>query len=81
MILWDHSEGEISGGRVSDDLMRVFDFSRLIITGGDIGPGFMSYGDSEVFIHGSNFQIDGAPVGYGPVPVPMGFLSGDLLNG
>ncbi|HLB72631.1 MAG TPA: PEP-CTERM sorting domain-containing protein [Sedimentisphaerales bacterium] len=81
LILWDHSEGEISGGRVSDDMMRFFDFSRLIITGGDIGPGFMTYGNSEVFIHGSNFQIDGAPVGYGPVPVPVGFLTGDLLVG
>ena len=81
LILFDHSEGEISGGRISDDLMRIFDFSRLIITGGDIGPGFMSYGSSEVFIHGSNFQIDGVPVGYGPVPVPMGNLTGDLLDG
>ncbi len=81
LILFDHSEGEISGGRISDDLMRIFDFSRLIITGGDIGPGFMSYGSSEVFIYGSNFQIDGVPVGYGPVPVPMGNLTGDLLNG
>jgi len=81
LILFDHSEGEISGGRISDDLMRIFDFSRLIITGGDIGPGFMSYGSSEVFIYGSNFQIDGVPVGYGPVPVPMGNLTGDLLDG
>jgi len=81
LILFDHSEGAISGGRVSDDMMRTFDFSRLIITGGDIGPGFMSYGNSEVLIHGSNFQIDGVPVGYGPVPVLMGFLTGDLLDG
>ncbi len=79
--LVDHGQAELSGGRVSDDSMRIFDFSRLIITGGDIGPGFMSYGSSEVFIHGSNFQIDGAPVGYGPLPVPMGNLTGDLLLG
>jgi hypothetical protein len=81
LILFDHSEGEISGGRISDDLMRIFDFSRLIITGGDIGPGFMSYGSSEVFIHGSNFQIDGVAVGYGRVLVPGGVLTGDLLDG
>jgi hypothetical protein len=81
LILSDNSLGEISGGRVSDDMMRFFGFSRLIITGGDIGPGFRSYGNSEVFIYGSNFQIDGVPVGYGPVPIPMGNLTGDLLNG
>jgi len=81
LSLHDHGQAELSGGRVSDDSMRISDFSRLIITGGDIGPGFMSYGNSEVFIHGSNFQIDGVPVGYGPVPVPIGNLSGDLLDG
>ena len=62
-------------------MMRFFDFSRLIITGGDIGPGFMTYGNSEVFIHGSNFQIDGVPVGYGRVAAPIGNLTGDLLDG
>ncbi len=81
LILFDHGQAELSGGRVSDNSMRIFDFSRLIITGGDIGPGVRSYGNSEVFIYGSNFQIDGVPVGYGPVPVPMGNLTGDLLNG
>jgi hypothetical protein len=81
LSLYDHSQAEISGGRVSDDAMRVNDFSRLIITGGDIGPGFRSYGNSEVFIHGSNFQIDGVPVGYGPISVPIGFLAGDLMDG
>jgi len=81
LSLYDHSRGEISGGRVSDDAMRVSDFGWLIITGGDIGPGFSSYGNSEIFIHGSNFQIDDVPVGYGPVPVPMGLLTGDLLDG
>ena len=81
LSLHDHGQAELSGGRVSDDSMRISDFSRLIITGGDIGPGFMSYGNSEVFIHGSNFQIDGVPVGYGPLPVPMGNLTGDLLDG
>jgi len=45
------------------------------------GPGFRSYGSSEVFIHGSDFQLDGVPVGYGPVTRPIGFLSGDLLYG
>jgi hypothetical protein len=81
LSLHDHGQAELSGGRVSDDSMRIFDFSRLIITGGDIGPGFSSHGNSEVFIHGSNFQIDGVPVGYGPVPVPFGNLTGDLLDG
>ena len=81
LILYDHSQAEISGGRVSDDSMRTFDFSRLIITGGDIGPGFRCYGNSEVFIYGSNFRIDGAPVGYGRVGIPIGYLTGDLLDG
>ena len=81
LSLHDHGQAELSGGRVSDNSMRIFDFSRLIITGGDIGPGFRSYGNSEVFIYGSNFQIDGVPVGYGPLPVPIGNLTGDLLDG
>ena len=38
-------------------------------------------GNSQVFIHGSNFQIDGMPVGYGPVTVPVGMLTGALLDG
>jgi hypothetical protein len=81
LVLWDNSRGEISGGRISDDLMRFFGSSRLTITGGDIGPGFMNSENSEVFIYGSNFQIDGAPVGYGRVLIPMGYLTGDLSNG
>jgi hypothetical protein len=39
---------------------------RCIRLGGDIGPGFWCVGNSEVFIHGTSFQIDGVPVGYGP---------------
>jgi hypothetical protein len=81
LSLYDHGQAELSGGRVSDDSMRIFDFSRLIITGGDIGPGFRSYGNSEVFIYGSDFQIDGVPVGYGRISIPMGVLAGDLLDG
>ncbi|MBN2269303.1 MAG: PEP-CTERM sorting domain-containing protein [Sedimentisphaerales bacterium] len=81
LILWDNSRGELSGGRVSDDQMRFFGSSRLTITGGDIGPGFRTYENAEVFIYGSNFQIDGAPVGYGRIAVPVGNLTGDLLNG
>jgi len=81
LSLYDHGQAELSGGRISDDAMRVNDFSRLIITGGDIGPGFRCSGNSEVFIYGSGFQIDGVPVGYGPVTRPNGFLSGDLLYG
>jgi len=81
LILWGHSQGEISGGRISDDAMRFFGSSRLTITGGDIGPGFRTYEDAEVFIYGSNFQIDGVPVGYGRILVPMGNLTGDLLAG
>ena len=81
LSLYDHGQAELSGGRISDDAMHINDFSRLIITGGDIGPGFWCSGNSEVFIYGSGFQIDGVPVGYGPVTRPVGFLSGDLLYG
>ncbi|MHC4743796.1 MAG: PEP-CTERM sorting domain-containing protein, partial [Planctomycetota bacterium] len=49
--------------------------------GGYVEESLRIYENCRVFIHGSNFQIDGAPVDCGPVTVTQGRLTGDLLNG
>jgi hypothetical protein len=81
LSLHDYSRAEVSGGSIDDDPLWIGDFSRLTITGGDFTQLLRVLGNSQVFIHGSNFQIDGMPVGYGPVTVPVGMLTGTLLNG
>ncbi len=37
--------------------------------------------EGQVFIYGSDFQIDGVPVPYGPIIVSTGLLDGTLENG
>ena len=79
--LHDNSTGLISGGSISDDASWIGDSSQLTITGIDFIDGLELNGDAQVFIHGSNFQLDGTPVGYGPIVPPDGHLTDDLLYG
>jgi hypothetical protein len=79
--LHNNSTAHISGGSISDDPSWIGDSSQLTITGIDFIDALKLAGDAKVFIHGSNFSINGVPVDYGPVAPPGGHLSGDLLNG
>lgn len=80
--LHDNSTGLISGGSISDDPSWIGDSSQLTITGIDFIDALKLDGDAQVFVHGSNFQINGVPVGYGTITAPdAGHLTGDLIEG
>jgi len=80
--LYDNSTGLISGGEIADDPSWIGDSARLTITGIDFIDALRLDGAAQVFVHGSNFQIDGIPVGYGTITGPyVGHLTGDLLQG
>ena len=81
LALHDYSSAEISGGIVDEDPFYLTDFSQLTITGGYVEEALRIHEDSQVFIHGSNFQVDGLPVDYGPLAATTGYLRGDLLDG
>ncbi|MHC4743797.1 MAG: PEP-CTERM sorting domain-containing protein [Planctomycetota bacterium] len=79
--LHDNSTGHISAGSIADDPSWIGDFSTLTITGIDFLDALKLAGNAQVFIHGANFKLDGAPVGYGPITAPVTQLTGDLLYG
>jgi hypothetical protein len=80
--LHDNSTGLISGGEIADDPSWIGDSAELTITGIDFIDALRLDGDAQVFVHGSNFHIDGVPVDYGTITGPdFGHLTGDLLQG
>lgn len=81
LLLRDTSRGEISGGVVDEDPFAIWDNSQLTITGSYFDEGLSVRNEGQVFIYGSDFQIDGVPVPYGPISVSTGRLEGTLLNG
>lgn len=81
LSLRDNSRAEISGGQARGDDLRFYGFSEVSITGGYIGEDLEFFEGSVGFIYGSDFLIDGMPVGYGPLTEHIGYLTGTLLNG
>ena len=75
----------VPGGEIRDSLIALSS-SPVTITGGTIGLSILldSYGqegkDGDVYIYGSDFQIDGEPAPYGAYHV-SGHLTGMLANG
>ena len=80
--LWTYhySQTTISAGSITDDLNASND-SVVFISGGSIGDQIVATDASQINILGSNFEIDGVPVGYGEISVTSGLLTGTLENG
>ena len=80
--LWTYhySQTTISAGSITDDL-NASDASEVFISGGWIGDQIIAADASQITILGSNFEIDGVPVGYGEIGVTSGLLTGNLENG
>ena len=79
--LHNFGQAEISGGIVNEDPFYVTNNSRLTITGGQVSEPLRMFESCEVYVHGTDFKIDGVPVPYGPVAVTTGRLTGTLLYG
>lgn len=77
------SEVTISGGEI-ELFVEAWDYSRVTISGGTIGGRIAAVRDSLVTLVGSNFAVNGTPVGYGDFAskyATSGMLTGILANG
>jgi hypothetical protein len=83
------SEVNISGGSIEHDVW-IYDSSRVSISGGSIDGDLVLTSSGLLTIHGSDFAVNGQPVGYGgvssiyrggPYDEPRRHLSGLLANG
>jgi len=70
----------ITGGDLRDGI-EAYGQSEITITGGLLGLRFYAANDCRISIFGTDFAVDGSPVGYGPVSAPIGELTGTLQNG
>jgi len=61
---WDSSRVAISSGSIGDDL-EVINSSQITVSGGEIGDYIWAYHYGILTIYGSDFAVDGQPVGYG----------------
>ena len=70
----------MSGGR-NDGVIYAFDTSSVELSGGTIFGDIIALDSSNITIFGTDFAVDGAPVGYGPLSTKTGILTGTLLSG
>jgi hypothetical protein len=84
----DSSQVTVSGGSVKD--FWAYDSSQITVSGGSIGGNLMLWENAVLTIDGSDFAVDGTPVGYvefmsilggSPWYEPYRRLTGTLLNG
>jgi hypothetical protein len=66
LLTWDNSQAVISGGLIASELYA-FGESYVEISGGVIVDELNVRDNSLLEIYGSNFAVDGIPVGYGPI--------------
>ncbi len=85
----DNSQIYFSGGSISSYFM-VYNNSRLVLSGGLIGDELAVADSGVIIIFGSDFAVDGNPVGYAELTSILGgecydepsrLLTGTLLNG
>ena len=69
----------IFGGAIGGNLLA-FDASSIVLSGGSVGS-IAAFDSSTITIAGTGFAVNGFPVGYGPIPIPFGTLTGSLLSG
>ncbi len=96
LVLWDYSEAEITGGTIGAGVLAVLFFqqSSAHVHGGDFSgrielgthPNWLDE-SCELFVHGTNFKINGSPVEYGTFTNSAGqgytdyYLTGTLETG
>ena len=88
LFAYDFTNTTISSGSIGYDLYA-FDYSQVELTGGSIGEIISAREYSQVTIFGSDFAVDGIPIGYGPITegtinelgMLTGTLTGTLVNG
>ena len=51
------------------------------LSGGTIFGDIIALDSSNITIFGTDFAVDGVPVGYGPLSIKTGILTGTLLSG
>ena len=85
----DSSQVDISGGSIGDGLYAN-EHSQVNLSGGSIVEDLISTGSSILTIHGSYFEVNGAPFGYGELTSILGghysvepsrHLTGTLVSG
>ncbi len=83
LFAYDFSHTTIYSGSIGYDLYA-FDYSQVELTGGSIGNFLSAREYSQVTIFGSDFAVDGIPVGYGPITEgtinELGMLTGTLTG-
>ncbi|MBN2269302.1 MAG: PEP-CTERM sorting domain-containing protein [Sedimentisphaerales bacterium] len=80
---FDNSEVTISGGEITV-FVEAWDDVRMTISGGTISGQIAAIRDSLITLVGSNFAVNGTPVGYGDSAKKygiMGTITGILANG
>lgn len=75
-----NSQITFSGGVLGYQL-RANGYSKVIISGGQVGYELWATQNSIMTIYGTDFGIDGLNVGYGPITVASGILTGTLASG
>jgi hypothetical protein len=75
-----NSQITFSGGTIGHDL-RADGYSQVTISGGQVGYELWATQHGVVTIYGSDFSIDGLNIGYGPITVASGILTGTLASG
>ena len=81
LSVFEDSQIEIRGGRLSGYTIWMFGNSRVTIRGGWITSSMQLSDYPTVVLDGSNFMFDGQPVSYGTYPIPEGRVSGILADG
>ncbi len=71
---------EIFGGSIGEDI-EAFDDGIIDISGGSLGSSLRATNRSLIVLRGSEFSIDGTPVGPGDIAQSSGLISGTLDDG
>jgi hypothetical protein len=76
----DDARIHMSGGIIEVNGVELWDRAQMHWNGGEISVVYL-YQTPTFTIAGTSFQLDGTPLGYGPVSALSGTLTGTLANG
>lgn len=74
------SRVRVTGGSIAG-ILAANELGEVTWSGGSLAGSVIAYGDSTIRVRGTGFEVDGAPVAYGPLADPEGVLSGTLASG
>ena len=80
LLAHNESRITISGGSIGE-YMAAFDNSQVIMSGGSVVTELIVGNNSQITIYGTDFNVNGEPVGYGPITAASGILTGTLDSG